>query len=409
MKAGLTHSQECKELHVKQLFLSLVMLLTFSCQAQEKGKSGNEKNSLVVTDKTISAHEVQLIKNKFQSTRLNGTGSGDHDQYWTPEVFLPLLNPWFEVGRGLRPSKLISGKYLVYEMKKMPADLLSELEKSLLNYDYSLALISISFWKQIAEAQKQGLKIAFVSSASPSSANGVYFHYLNLIAIKVTTDPGTFKHEKRHADQYKKIERSYYPRSLSQSCMNSMSTAFGEIDATTTELGLHALKADQQDELFISPENHKQNTYPEINILSVNLEYPGSVSLSPRNNEDCPEQVRSQMASLSNYFYEQRSSIDESFRVITSAIAEKGKILNWREKNCGTQTSDNCEKFKSRLLELEKEYFENKKIFKNKIYEEVNLRPLRIIKTLESFDSETIQDLCRGSLGVGFYINCEEL
>lgn len=393
---------------MKALFLSATLLLSLSCEMNKAPASENgswEFNE----GATISKENILAIKKKYQGTHLSTNPVGDNDPYWTPQVLLKELNPWFEVGTGLKEAKLISGSYLIYELKKLPEELLQEMKNSLLDKEYTLALISFPFWKQVKEAQKKGIKVGFISSSSPKIANGVYFRDLNLIAIYTMASSGTFPHEMRHAEQFKKINKYFYPEVLSSSCLSSMSTAFGEIDATTIELGLHSLKVDQLDELFIDSRNFKNNQFPEHTSLYVNLDYPASVSFSAKNNEQCPEMVRKEMEALNSYFSEKGELISTAFTNAMRFISDKGKRLIWIDKNCTNQSSNQCSEYEARIAEIESEYITSKKHFKELIEDEVIRRPMRIKETLEHLDNDVLSDLCNGALGVANYINCKDL
>ena len=399
---------------------TLVFLLSYqsvACQAKtdaqkadvHKTETPSQFAEYTAEDTVINHEGLNEIRSRYEETRIAPQESGDNDPYWTPEVLLPKLSSWFTPGRGLWKREMVSDSYLMYYLAPLPEELIAELNQILLKNRYSLAILTSQFWLDVQKAQKQGLQVAFISSKSPSTASGVYFNSLGLIGLHIFSEPGTLPHELRHHEQYKYIRLNYSPKYLELSCLRQMSRAFGEIDATTFELHLYNGIETEFNELISGGKPGSLHLrFPQVNLLDINLNYPLTMSQMIKSSVVCPPEVTKPMEDLTAYFSQKVDALNSLMREIRlQTIQLRTTQQKLYEDDCDVQNAPNCEKLTESFNTTQEKLVTAQENFRVNLAQEASDRSKKLSATLAQMPSLVRKDLCKGAIGVHFYMNCE--
>ena len=383
--------------------------LTLSCQGQVEYKQPEipvRQEAFSANDSVIAPEELREIKSLYEAKFISSSEQGDNDPYWTPETLLPKISSWFKPERGLWKLESIGSEYLVYHLAVLPDELLHELDKILLKERYSLSILTSQFWNEIQKAQKQGVRIALISSKSPSMASGFYMHSLSLIGLSIISEPGTLAHELRHHEQYQYVNLNYKPSYLNSSCLQKMSRAFGEIDATTSELHLYRGIENEFNDLFSKTEFNFHS--PQVQLLSVNLGYPSLVLQKIEVATDCPAELKTPMKALSAYLANQGDRIKNWLMTIPGEIYQQRMVHQKQTTNqCEIQSSLSCDKLAQSFFQHQEKAQAAKENFKVHLTNAVSERPVKIKEILNQLPMAIQKDLCQGALGVHFYLSCK--
>lgn len=384
----------------------LLSLQALACQAQ---KSPTTTAIFSSKDTVISHESLSEIKSMYEQKIISAHSNGDNDPYWTPEVVLPQISSWFRLGRGLVQLESVSEDFLVYHLAPLPDELMNKLEKVLLKERFSLAILTMQFWMEVQQAQKQGLKIAFISSKSPSAASGVYFHELNLIGLDILSEPGTLPHELRHHEQYRKVSLGYIPKALNFTCLRQMSHAFGEIDATTFELGLYDGIEKEFNALLNDPKPGSFHLmFPQADFLNISLNYPLTMSQMIKNSSDCPSEVTEPMGDLTEYFIQQMDNLKALMEEIRGPIIQLRSVQQKLSgTQCEAQSNPACEKLSVAFVNQQEKLSTAQENFRIRLLQDSSDRPKKLKEILSRFPRSIQKDLCKGAIGVHSYLNCE--
>lgn len=391
-------------------FIVVMSYFTLACQGQAEYTQPEipvRYTAFSVNDTVLTQEELREIKSHYEAKFISSSEQGDNDSYWTPEALLPKISSWFKAERGLWKLESIGNEYLVYHLAVLPDELIQELDTVLLKDRYSLSILTSQFWSEIQKAQKQGVRIAFISSKSPSMASGFYMHSLSLIGLSLISEPGTLAHELRHHEQYKYVNLNYKPKYLNSSCLQKMSRAFGEVDATTSELHLYSGIENEFNELFSKTEFNFHS--PQVQLLNINLGYPSMALQKIEVSTDCPAELKIPMKELSAYLADQGDRLKNWLMTIPGEIYQQRMVRQKQTVNqCETQSSPACDKLEQSFLLHQEKMESAKENFKIQLAQAVLNRPQIIKKTLSQLPQPLQKDLCYGANGLHFYLSCEK-
>lgn len=368
------------------------------------------------TDSVISNDRRAEIEVAYKSTNvvLNKSISRT-DPNWQTETLLPKISSWFKIGRGLSTMKRMSSDVSLYILAPLPEQLLQALKISLGEGDTRLAVLRFSFWQKIAQAQKSGLQIGFMASSSQIEALGVYYNSYKIIGLSSVGEENTLDHELRHHEQYQHLNREAELEAIDQACIPTVSTAFGEIDATEIELPSYMGVENYMDHWLpfvgtaVDPSLFGNGTHSEPDLLTINLEYPETVSRKVVANESCPEELRQTMQRLASYFSAAR---DEIRKALVDAGGTVARIDTderaFRRANCKLQSSPLCKRIEGRLQMYRASYEGSKKIFRDRLKKEIDERRSFISRIVRELSGPIRIDLCHHAIGFAKFNNCEE-
>ncbi|KYG66556.1 hypothetical protein AZI86_05795 [Bdellovibrio bacteriovorus] len=383
----------------------LCAILLTACTPNSDGVS----NTKAKESKAITTEELKTLQVSYEKNLIKATDKSDHDPVWTAEVILPQIHGWFTPGKGLKAARSVYEQYVIYELKPIPPKVLQELDQVLMPGRYSMAILTKKFWQEVAAAQKSGLRIGFLSSRSAANVSGVYFNYYRMIGLSVLSEPGTLPHEIRHHMQYKKIDVSYEPEFISKSCMADMSRAMGEIDATTFELPLYRGIEEEFSTLTERHQGFAELRTPQLTLLTINLNYPTSVSFQVSQNKECPSDINQAMTEMYERFSKKESEVTSQLRAVSSDVFRLFRLNNAvATEGCTKVSNDRCQRYIQQISEFQQKHADQKEQFLTLLEAEITERRAYVSSVLEKLDDESKKDLCGRAIGFANFVKCED-
>lgn len=398
-----------------QAFIMSLYLTLTSCGAAGRPAPPREPG-FRSTDFIISVENRDKLDLAYRSTNvvLNKAISRTNPN-WQTEKLLPQISSWFQIGRGLSSIQKLSNDVSLYLLAPLPEKLLAALKVSLGSIDTRLAVLRFSFWQKIAKAQQSGLQVGFMASSSQIEALGVYYNTNKVIGLSSVSEENTLDHELRHHEQYKLLDREVELVAIDQSCISNASTAFGEIDATEIELPSYLGVENYMDRWLpmagtaIDPSIFTHGTHSEPDLLTINLEYPDTVSRKVATNDSCPQELRQVMEKLASYF---SSARDELRNALTAAGTTVCRIDTderaFMRGNCNLQSSPLCQRIAGRIEASRASYAGAKQVFRDRLKKEISERRTLISNLVRELSEPIRNDLCHHAIGFAKLNNCEE-
>lgn len=400
---------------------SLILISLFSilaCSGGESSPAPNVNTKYSIADKVITKEDAEVLINEYE--KANVVANSDYartNMLWKSEKLLPRISTLFEGKRGLIIEKNLSSDVSLLILPNLPKEFIDDIDKNLKGIETRLAVLRPSFWHLVANTQKLGLKVGFMSSSSKIGALGVYFNSLKTIGLSSVAEENTLTHELRHHQQYKTLSPSSKVLEISESCLRAASTAFGEIDATEIELSSYLGLENYMDrwlplagtsDWVIGLGSTAMSTAPAL--LTINLEYPVTVTRKVINEESCSSELKKVMMDLNQYFDQSRTEIINTLDDVSSVVIRTNAYKKLEKQyECDHQSSSPCELNRKRIQEAAESYAGKKQIFRDRLMQEITMRRPQITDFLKNLSSDLNQDLCMGAIGYSNFIKCEEV
>lgn len=407
-----------------RFFCSLLLLALFACA--KEGLNADAQAAYLGEPGTAKTRDaLYLHLQEFDSIGIAGNRKESH----YPGAALPHLHGWLAEGRGLKRTRVDGREVLL--LKPMPAQVYSALSTLAFQDGFrsGFEILQASFWKQVRDAQKQGLTVGFLEPDANFNVSGVYYREYNygqgLLLIDVFAGQGTMTHEYRHHVQYqafRKKEKARYwwqkPREIGSSCLSMASSFFGELDATTTELpqwvGVFRT-------LDITPEWHQRakkgdldNTrFSQSYILITNLDYPGNAT-QRMEGQNCPEELMRAVAGIKASTDNFSTNVTEEFtNKLFGLRMEHFHAWAYVNSKCGgtqplpAEVASVCEKKKQRIAAVPAEAETLKAGLDAALSAEAKDRPLRIRRAFDAMPLGLRKDLCEFASSFEFLADCK--
>jgi hypothetical protein len=318
---------------------------------------------------------------------------------------LSRLHGWLKRGVGLTYVRKLDYEFLA--LKKIPDKVLSDLEA--ITYPDSIktgfGILQQSFWQEIAQRQREGLTVGFITKA-PSLVAGIYYSIDKFIGFDLFANGGTMVHEFRHHIQHREISRRLKARHekrkwrfwekdlLDETCIHAAGSYFGELDSTTQQLSTWSGVIDALPVLPADEEEAKRvdgwfvMTIPQL--LSANLEYPVFSADWIIREESCPQSLRDVISELKLELTRQKVKVASD--TLSKLYTARGQVIRQPEKRGEIERS----------LELKKMAVETA------LNELVNTRSERTRAILSTIDPEIKNELCERATAFSYLADCED-
>lgn len=338
---------------MKTNILKIIILTSLLGCQNAQSKKNNPENDYNRSYK-IDASIINDIKSeylKIPGVNLSHNEYKDVD-FFSVDKFLEKIHPWFRLGIGLKGPVKVSEEFEFYELKEIPEFVIDALNVGLLQERFSLAVITKEFWNLVSETQNKGFRIGFISHKSPRKVSGVYFHSLNFIGLDIFSEPGTLPHELRHVQQFRSIEKyknlktnSNEINDLSEECLRSISSAVGELDATSSEMIYYKGIENELDfNYFLQPKFNDLNhldIYPQVALFNINMSYP-YLAIDWVLNSSCSQKIKQNFSVLRSLIQEANSESLEDIFESTSSIVRYRNAKKVLDEKCAKSNTDEC-------------------------------------------------------------------
>lgn len=313
---------------------------------------------------------------------------------------LSRLHPQFTVGQLLKENAEF------YMLQPIPASVQEDLRQLFVEQklNYGIGYLSLSFWEDVFAAQRDfpELQIVFLKNNSRDGRRiGGYFNFMNLVlALSVTSDPGTVAHELQHYKQYKQLDtktKNHYFGKRRMPCLSVISTIFAEMDATREQTQYwKGLYQSVDPSLWIDQLKEQQNIASQFNlsiiqndIWNAGLSYVPNLLQSLQGQQNCPSTIQRSLEKLDKTIHSQRREIGAASRTWYIDLHRyiNGVVLNNFESN----------------KEIETVWNQKNNLFTDRFHKYLDQQEQDIIEVANVFAKSlapsAFKDLCNKALG----------
>jgi hypothetical protein len=337
---------------------------------------------------------------------------GRPEEYYARNL-LPRLSPRLAVGRLLRLQERDGFANGVLGLRRLSKDDVAHLAALTLPEvpPTGFLIVHEHFWRDVRRLQHDGINFVFFEPEQERPLAGFYSHSESLIGINVFANVGTLVHELRHREQWRRVrkaERSRGGDSLSAECIQSASTYFGELDATTEQLRYWRGVSDWIVESANTSGENGEAVFAQAQILLMNLDYPVFQGSEFLDENHCPAELNEVVRDILAHRGHERAlagSVDGLRRLAIAGTRVRSYLAR---DQCGYEDRvlPDCDEHAEYLAAIEKKTADIKERLDAQLDSAIASRRPEIHERLQKLSPPVRSQLCREALGFAFLASC---